>query len=112
MKIGCLQIITAKNSFKNPYFEVYIQTAKIGCLRKFAKIVFCGIPIFTVNFAQTFLQCLPLLPHGVLGSNLTFEQNQNFEEFFAVYLKNRVFRPHHQSDDLKNFIFSWVSNEF
>jgi hypothetical protein len=74
--------------------EVYIQTAKIGCLRKLAKIVFRGIPIFAVNFAQTFLQCPPLLPHGVLGSNLAFEQNRNFAEFFAVYLENRVFRPH------------------
>jgi hypothetical protein len=50
-------------------------------------------PIFAVNFAQTFLQCLPLLTHRVLGSNPAFEQNRIFAEFFAVYRENRVFRP-------------------
>jgi hypothetical protein len=55
------------------------------------KNCFLQKPIFDVNFAQTFLQCPPLLPHGLLGSNLTFEQNQIFAEFFAVYRENSVF---------------------
>jgi hypothetical protein len=58
-------------------------------------------PIFAVNFAQTFLQCPPLLTHRVLSSNPAFEQNRIFAEFFAVYRENRVFRPHRISIKLK-----------
>jgi hypothetical protein len=54
-------------------------------------------PIFAVNFAKTLSQCPPLFPHGVLGSNPAFVQNRIFAVFFAVYLENRVFRPHLES---------------
>jgi hypothetical protein len=83
-----------KNPTNRIFCKLTVSPTKIGCLRKFAKIVLRGTPIFAVNFAQTFLQCPPLRPHGVLGSNLAFKQNWKFAEFFAVYRKNCVFRPH------------------
>jgi hypothetical protein len=105
---------------KMPFFDNNCQKEqKIGCGQKRD---FCGIcmysenrvfagynsknrflqnPIFAVNFAETFLQCPPLLTHRVLGSNPAFEQNRIFAEFFAVYRENRVFRPHRISIKLK-----------
>jgi hypothetical protein len=64
---------------------LWFITAKIG------KNLFLQNRIFAVNYAQTFLQCLPLLTHEVLGSNPAFERNWIFAIFLGVYRETRFF---------------------
>jgi hypothetical protein len=66
---------------------LWFITAKIG------KNLFSQNRIFAVNYAQTFLQCLPLLTHEVLGSNPAFELNWIFADFW-VYTAKLVFFGH------------------